>query len=85
MRDVTPLLIDVQSDLDRELGLESLARRCGYSPFHFHRLFRKAVGETSKRHVDIRGASGGPDDGHDLGPEVGHVLQVHRAPEARRR
>ena len=27
MRDVTPLLIEVQSNLDQELSLESLARR----------------------------------------------------------
>src|SRR5688572_32840766 len=52
IRDVIPLLIDVQSNLDREISLESLARQYGYSPFHFHRFFSSAVGETPKRHVD---------------------------------
>ena len=49
---VTPLLIDVQSKLDREISLESLARQSGYSPFHFHRFFSNAVGETPKKYVD---------------------------------
>ncbi len=29
-----------------------MARRSGYSPFHFHRLFSDAVGETPKQHVE---------------------------------
>jgi AraC family transcriptional regulator len=49
---VTPLLLDVQDKLDQDLSLPSLARRFGYSPFHFHRFFSKAVGETPKQHVD---------------------------------
>ena len=52
MRDVIPLLIDVQSNLDGSINLRSLARRFGYSPFHFHRFFSTAVGETPKQHVD---------------------------------
>src|SRR5215204_2841300 len=52
MHDVTPLLIDVQSNLDHDLTLDSLARKFGYSPFHFHRFFSKTVGETPKQHVD---------------------------------
>src|SRR5687768_7189816 len=52
IRDVIPLLIDVQGNLDREFSLQSLARQYGYSPFHFHRFFSSAVGETPKQHVD---------------------------------
>src|SRR6266850_4055598 len=52
IQEVTPLLIDVESNLDREISLESLARQYGYSPFHFHRFFSNAVGETPKQHVD---------------------------------
>ena len=52
MEEVIPLLIDVQSNLDRDISLDSLARQYGYSPFHFHRFFSKTVGETPKRHVD---------------------------------
>src|SRR5215216_1963430 len=52
LRDVTPLLIDVQHRLDADINLEALARQFGYSPFHFHRVFSKTVGETPKQHVD---------------------------------
>jgi len=52
MREVTPLLIEVQSNLDQEFSLESLARQYGYSPYHFHRFFSRAVGETPKQHVE---------------------------------
>jgi AraC family transcriptional regulator len=46
-----PLLIDVQSKLDDEIKLESLASRFGSSPFHFHRVFSDVVGETPRKHV----------------------------------
>jgi AraC family transcriptional regulator len=36
----------VVADLDRALDLQALARRAALSPFHFHRVFRGAVGET---------------------------------------
>ena len=49
--DVIPLLIDIQDKLDRELSLETLSRQFGYSPFHFHRLFSRAVGESPRQHV----------------------------------
>ncbi len=52
MKELVPLLIDVQSTLDQALCLESLARRYGYSPYHFHRFFSKAIGETPKHHVE---------------------------------
>lgn len=51
LEEVMPLLVDVQGNLDRELSLKILARQFGYSPFHFHRLFASAVGETPKQHV----------------------------------
>jgi AraC family transcriptional regulator len=47
-----PLLIEVQQNLDRDLDLRSLARKFGYSPFHFQRMFSDAVGETPKRYVE---------------------------------
>jgi AraC family transcriptional regulator len=52
IQDVLPLLIDVQHHLDGEISLRSLARQYGYSPFHFHRFFTNAVGETPKQHID---------------------------------
>jgi AraC family transcriptional regulator len=50
--EVAPLLLDVQENLDGENGLSDLARQYGCSPFHFHRLFTSAVGETPKQHVE---------------------------------
>lgn len=52
MNDLVPLLIEVQHDLDSQLSLEALAKKYGYSPYHFHRFFSNAVGETPKQHVD---------------------------------
>jgi AraC family transcriptional regulator len=51
-QEVIPLLIEVQRNLDRELNLESLAEKLGYSRFHFHRLFSMAVGETPRNYVE---------------------------------
>jgi len=48
---VTPFLVEVKARLDSDLSLQSLSEGLGYSPFHFHRLFSSAVGETPKRHV----------------------------------
>lgn len=47
-----PLLIEVQQNLDRDLDLRSLARKFGYSPFHFQRIFSDAVSETPKKYVE---------------------------------
>ena len=51
-QEVIPLLMEVQRNLDGELNLESLAEKLGYSPFHFHRLFSTAVGETPRKYVE---------------------------------
>jgi AraC family transcriptional regulator len=51
-QEVIPLLIEVQQNLDQDLNLESLARKYGYSPFHFHRIFSDLVGETPKKYVE---------------------------------
>ena len=52
IQELIPLLLDVESNLDQDLTLDSLARQFGYSPFHFHRVFSGALGETPKQHVD---------------------------------
>ena len=46
-----PLLAEVQRRLDDDIDLAALAERFGYSPFHFHRVFTKGVGETPKAHI----------------------------------
>ncbi len=50
--ELTPLLVDVKDNLERPLDLRTLADAFGCSPFHFHRLFSGALGETPKRHVE---------------------------------
>ena len=51
LQEMIPLLMDVQRNLDRDLDLQSLAGKYGYSPFHFQRLFSNAMGETPKEYV----------------------------------
>jgi AraC family transcriptional regulator len=46
-----PVLVHIQANLDQDLSLEVLATRVQLSPFHFHRLFRSAVGETLKQYT----------------------------------
>jgi AraC family transcriptional regulator len=41
----------VQANLDRDLGLEALAREACFSPWHFHRIFSALVGETPDAYV----------------------------------
>lgn len=45
------LLVQLEQNLDGDVGLESLAGAWGASPFKFHRLFSSAVGETPKQRV----------------------------------
>ena len=59
MREATPLLIEVRSNLDQSLSLESLAWQYGYSPYHFHRFFSRAVGETPNNTWSGCGSSAG--------------------------
>lgn len=46
-----PVLVHIQANLDEDLSLDALAKRVRLSPFHFHRLFRLAVGETLKQYT----------------------------------
>jgi AraC family transcriptional regulator len=46
-----PVLVHIQVNLDQDLSLEALANRVQLSPYHFHRLFRSAVGETLKQYT----------------------------------
>ena len=46
-----PVLVHIQANLDQDLSLEVLAKRVQLSQFHFHRLFRSAVGETLKQYT----------------------------------
>jgi AraC family transcriptional regulator len=45
------LLRDVTQQLDRDVSLESLARRAGWSRFHLHRELGALLGETPKRYT----------------------------------
>lgn len=44
-------LRDVRPRLDEDVSLASLAARAGWSPFHFHRAFRRVTGETPKQYT----------------------------------
>jgi AraC family transcriptional regulator len=41
----------IEGNLAGDLSLQTLARRGGLSPYHFHRRFHAAVGEPPKRYV----------------------------------
>ncbi len=53
LRKVQPSLAFAAGHLDEDLSLGALARRAGLSPFHLHRVFAAAVGETPK-HFTLR-------------------------------
>jgi AraC family transcriptional regulator len=46
-----PVLVHIQANLDQDLSLDAVAKRVRLSPFHFHRLFRSAIGETLKQYT----------------------------------
>lgn len=44
-------LIHIQTHLEGDLSLDLLAERVGFSPFHFHRIFRDVIGEPIKEYI----------------------------------
>lgn len=48
---ILKVLVHIQGRLDQEHSLESLAGLSGFSPFHFHRIFRALVGESVMAHI----------------------------------
>jgi AraC family transcriptional regulator len=50
-RDILQLLRDLRGRLDGDVSLTALAARAGWSPFHFHRAFRRVTGETPKQYT----------------------------------
>lgn len=46
-----PVLVHIQANLDEDLSLDAVAKRVRLSSFHFHRLFRAAIGETLKQYT----------------------------------
>lgn len=45
------VLVHLQEHLDEPIALEELAAVAGFSPYHFHRIFRGLVGESVKEHL----------------------------------
>lgn len=45
------VLTDVWSRLDEHVDLDEMADRAGLSPFHFHRVFQRVMGETPQLHL----------------------------------
>jgi AraC family transcriptional regulator len=50
-QEILQLLRTVRDRLDGDVSLDTLAARAGWSPFHFHRAFRRVVGETPKQYT----------------------------------
>jgi AraC family transcriptional regulator len=50
-RDILQLLRDIRGRLDGDVSLAAIAARAGWSPFHFHRAFRRVTGETPKQYT----------------------------------
>lgn len=48
---VLPVLVHIEEHLDDPLTLDDLARIAGFSPHHFHRVFRQVTGEAPKQYV----------------------------------
>jgi AraC family transcriptional regulator len=49
--DLLSLLRHVKERLDGDVSLDALAARSGWSAYHFHRAFRRFVGETPKAYT----------------------------------
>jgi AraC family transcriptional regulator len=43
---INAVIAHIRENLNNDLALETLARVAGFSPFHFHRLFKSITGET---------------------------------------
>ena len=50
-QDIITLLHHIRGRLDDDVSLDALAARAGWSPFHFHRAFRRVTGETPKQYT----------------------------------
>jgi AraC family transcriptional regulator len=44
-------LVHIQTNLNDDLSLKTLAERVSFSPYHFHRVFREFIGEPVKEYV----------------------------------
>jgi AraC family transcriptional regulator len=50
-RDLLHVLRDLRGRLRDDPSLQAVAARSGWSPFHLHRAFRRAIGETPKQYT----------------------------------
>src|SRR5580692_7057489 len=51
LKRIQPVLAFAAEHRDEDLSLAALAARSGFSPFHLHRLFSAAAGETPKQYT----------------------------------
>jgi len=48
---LTPLLVYIQANLDKDLGLAALGKRANLSPAHLQRVFKAEIGESPKAYA----------------------------------
>jgi AraC family transcriptional regulator len=48
---LTRLLVHIQANLDKDLGISALGGTANLSPMHLQRVFKAAIGETPKAYV----------------------------------
>ena len=51
MERLLPILVHIQTSLEEDLSLEKISDQASMSPYHFHRVFRDAIGETLKQYT----------------------------------
>src|SRR5580658_773694 len=50
-KQIQPVLAFAAANLDEAVSLTALAEQAGLSPFHLHRIFSAAAGETPKQYT----------------------------------
>ena len=44
----------IETNLESNIKVETVASQSGYSPYHFHRVFRSALGESVAEYIRRR-------------------------------
>ena len=44
-------IIYIQNNIEENIDLSDIAKEAGYSLYHFHRIFKKVIGESLKSYI----------------------------------